>query len=699
MLMFAVAACAGRTAVTPAAVSRYVPPNDEPGVAPIWSVPSNAGRAEAIADGALVVQLERMVDRRELFGVAVYDVASGKELWHRDGPLPVRGTPLFLVDGQSLERVDVRTGHVLWRSRALCPQYDQRPSYVTVVDASVYAGCNGGDLFRLDLVDGRVLASQDRISVDYYQQIEQLPHATLLVAGYASIGMYTRSAILRAQTLEPVQTFTPDLDLLGVRNDEAILADVCCRGTPDTNSPGAVEGVSLTTGDTLWSTAIRPYHPPLPLSDVEPGAGVFVLAGDRLYVGTRTALFVYRTHDLSAIGSKAPRRELYYDLRERPEVYGGRYLAISEGKGSTIRRSALFDTITARELWSDASRPWSAPPPVGTPTIAEMYSVTPTDRRFILMRVSDGRILPIHTGCYLQAANERYAAALCGGRRGQMPQLALFDFHSGERVAALPSEAPAAQATESAKAPLPTVDPLLARWTQHKWNIVGSTDEMYFFGRDPNGIVAVRRKSGAVEWQNTSVCSAASMAKIINGILYVACPGTIAILDRADGRVARKRSVGIYGFNAIVPASDRAIVLEGWNDGAALSNDIAILDRNTLQAITTLQMSDSTFLGVIGDRAYVDDWCCFGRADQYRPATIYSISLKDDSTTQPVDLYPEPDLHPARMQPLGQGERNYMEGDYFYVVTPNYTYRYDVRDLNSPPERTVTPRNSAVNPN
>ena len=639
-----------------------------------------------------------MVDRRGLIGVAVYDIASGKELWRREGPVPVRGTPLFLADGQNLERVDIRTGNVLWHSRALCPQVNESPSYVQTINVSVYAGCDGGDLFRLNLADGRVLASQGQISVDNYQQIQLLSPATLAVRGYASIGMYSRSAILRAQTLAPIQMFTPDLDILGVRKGEAIVADVCCRGTPDTNSPGGLLDVSLATGKTLWSAAIHPYHPPLPLSDVEPGAGVFVLAGDRLYVGTRTALFVYRLDDLRALGSGAPRREMYSDLRDRPEVYDGRYLGISEGKGATVRRSALFDTMTAKELWSDASGPWSAPSQLETSTVAEMYNVTPSYRRFSLMRLSDGKMLPIDTGCYLQAANDRYAVTLCGGR-GHLPALTLFDFDSDENAAALMTEAPVSQTAQSPQASLPTADPVLARWTQHQWNLIGSTAQTYFFGRDPNGIVAVSRKSGGVAWQNNSVCSVVDKAEIVNGILYIGCPETIAILDRIDGRVVGKKGIGIYGFNAIVPAGDNAVVVEGWNDGAALRSDMAILNKNTLKPIVERQMSDSTFLGVIGDRVYIDDWCCFGRPDRYRPATIYSISLKDGSTTQPFDLYPEPDLHPARMQPLGQGERNYLEGDYFYVVTPNFTYRYDVRSLKSPPVRTVTPSNSPGNPN
>ena len=691
-LAVAVVACAGRTAPTSAAVSSYAGPNNEPGVAPKWSLSGVRGRAVAIADGAVIVQTGRLVNRQNVYGIAGYDIGSGKELWRREGPQSLRGSPQFFAEDGSIERVNLRTGDVLWRSREVCARaiaYPQAIAYVKAVEGSVYAGCAGGALFRLDPADGRVLASQDPISVDDYQRIVPLPHATLAVAGYASIGMYALSAILHERTLEPVApagTFTADLNVLGIYNDEAIVADVCCRGTPDTNSPGAILGVSLQNGDIHWSVAIRPYHPPLPLSDVEPGAGVFALAGGRLYVGTRTALFVYRIGDLRADGAKASRRELYSDLRDRPQLYDGRYLGISEGQDATVRRSALFDTMTGRELWSDASRPWSTPP--GAPqtlTAVEMYAVTPGDRHFALLRLSDGKMLPIDTGCYLQAADERYAVALCG-KRGRLPELALFDFDSAETA---PPEAPVAPTAATVRA-TPETDAVLARWTGHSWGLAGSTAETYFFGRNPNGVVAVNRKSGTIAWQNRTICSGVTKAAVVNEILYAACPSTVAILRRADGHVAHEQSVGIYGFNAIVPAGERAVVVEGWNDGAALSTALAILDKNTLHPITNRELSDSTFLGVIGDRAYIDDWCCFGRPDQYRPATIYSISLEDGSASEPIDLYPEPDLHPAREQPLGQGEQNYLKGGYFYVVTTSYTYRYDVRNLDAPPVRSVT---------
>lgn len=101
-------------------------------------------------------------------------------------------------------------------------------------------------------------------------------------------------------------------------------------------------------------------------------------------------------------------------------------------------------------------------------------------------------------------------------------------------------------------------------------------------------------------------------------------------------------------------------------------------------------MTDSTLLGVIGDRAYIDDWCCFGRPDVYQPATIYSISLKNGSESVHINLAPDPEAHPALQQPLGQGGHNYVIGKHFYVVVGPVTYRYNLFDLHRPPTRLTT---------
>lgn len=182
-----------------------------------------------------------------------------------------------------------------------------------------------------------------------------------------------------------------------------------------------------------------------------------------------------------------------------------------------------------------------------------------------------------------------------------------------------------------------------------------------------------------------------------HGNLFIGCSGGAIVVAGIDGRVLRSTHVPMDGINMIEPAGPSAVAINGWNDGAALQNGLSILRTSTLKAIVAHAMPDSTYLGTIGDYAFIDDWCCNGRADEYLPATIYSISLTDGTESKHVDLAPDSQAHPADSQPLGQGEWNYMIGTSLYVVVGPITYRYDVRDLRSGPIRLSTPPQLRLN--
>lgn len=186
-------------------------------------------------------------------------------------------------------------------------------------------------------------------------------------------------------------------------------------------------------------------------------------------------------------------------------------------------------------------------------------------------------------------------------------------------------------------------------------------------------------------------CRYAQAANTIGGNLYIGCSeGHIAVLD-PQGHVLASGTVPMYGIGSIVPAGADAIAISGFNDGATLRNELSILRATTLKPIVRHYMTDSTFLGILGDRAYIDDWCCNGRAEVYQPATIYSVSLKNGTESEHIDLAPDPQAHPGSLQPIGQGEHNYLIGKYFYVVVGPVTYRYDVGYLQRPPKRFATP--------
>jgi hypothetical protein len=182
-------------------------------------------------------------------------------------------------------------------------------------------------------------------------------------------------------------------------------------------------------------------------------------------------------------------------------------------------------------------------------------------------------------------------------------------------------------------------------------------------------------------------CLNAHAENRINGALYIGCRGGY-IAQIHPGRTARGARVLMDGINSILPAGNDAVAISGWASGAALRAEVTILRTSTMRPIMK-EAADSTFLGVRGDRAYIDDWCCFGRGDFYRPATIYAVSLKDGTESPRVDLWPDAKSHLGN-QPLGLGEHNYMLGNYFYVVVGLVTYRYDVRDLKRAPLRLRT---------
>lgn len=191
-------------------------------------------------------------------------------------------------------------------------------------------------------------------------------------------------------------------------------------------------------------------------------------------------------------------------------------------------------------------------------------------------------------------------------------------------------------------------------------------------------------------------CESAQLQNIINGTVYITCSEgapkwttRIVALTRR-GQVLASAHVPIYAVTRMEAAGTSAVAVAGYNDGAAMRNELSILHATTLRPIVNHPMTDSTFLGVIDDRAYIDDYCCFGRGGKYQPATIYSVSLKDGSQSQPVDLAPDPEFH-SGYPPVGQGAWNYLIGRYFYVVVSPITYRYDVFDLQKPPKRMATP--------
>ncbi len=245
--------------------------------------------------------------------------------------------------------------------------------------------------------------------------------------------------------------------------------------------------------------------------------------------------------------------------------------------------------------------------------------------------------------------------------------------------------------------PMPSLPPLtpaqeaLVKWRERGWYEIASTNDRVYT-QSQSGLQALRASDASVVWRNPKCKPGGATLSIIGDELFTVCtPGFLSVLNANTGRILQTAPVRMDGINSVAVAGKEWLAVQGWSGGAALVNILVILRRNTLQPINDRPITDGTFLGVIGDRAYIDDWCCHGRADEYRPATIYSISLRDGTQSAPVDLRPDPNRHPANLQPLGQGEHNYMQGHYLYVPVDDVLYRYDILHLRLPPKRTRIP--------
>jgi hypothetical protein len=230
---------------------------------------------------------------------------------------------------------------------------------------------------------------------------------------------------------------------------------------------------------------------------------------------------------------------------------------------------------------------------------------------------------------------------------------------------------------------------LVLKWRRNGWfEVASAAHRSYMEHNSGAGLQAVDTTQGVVIWRNPHCRPVGAAVSILGSELFTACtPEHLTVLSADDGHVLRTAALPMYGVNRVVPASKEWLAVQGWDEGAAIVNRLVIVRRDTLEPITRKAITDGTFLGVIGDLAYIDDWCCNGRADEYRPATVYWISLRDGKQGEPIDLRPDPDQHPANLQPIGQGEHNYMRGRYLYVPVGDVVYRYDVFDLRVPPYR------------
>jgi succinate dehydrogenase hydrophobic anchor subunit len=172
-------------------------------------------------------------------------------------------------------------------------------------------------------------------------------------------------------------------------------------------------------------------------------------------------------------------------------------------------------------------------------------------------------------------------------------------------------------------------------------------------------------------WQNGDA--------VISGNALVAESDSGAIaLDARSGRLMWRDS----GVAHALTVRDGIAI----SDGAALRDFVEIINCKNLRPILSSR-TDTSLLGTIGSDAVLDDWCCNGRPEEYRPGTIYHIDLLNGIESPHVDLRPEPSRFPLP-RPIGQGAQMYLLGTQLYLAVDTTLYWYgDARKPWATPRR------------
>jgi hypothetical protein len=208
----------------------------------------------------------------------------------------------------------------------------------------------------------------------------------------------------------------------------------------------------------------------------------------------------------------------------------------------------------------------------------------------------------------------------------------------------------------------------------------------------PSGRVVSRSlHKGTLRWARDAVCAASKvlLSRRDASDLIVGCQeGRIARIDIATGRVlASTDSFSGKTIGRIVTLGSGAYGIEGWTSGAALRSWILIIDKVSLEPLMPVQ-TEANILGAVGETAVIEDFCCNGRPDVYRPATIFTVDLNSGYRSTEVDLRPEPDRYPADKRPIGQGSRSLLAHGRLYLAVDQSLYYFgDPRSLLNAPKR------------
>jgi putative pyrroloquinoline-quinone binding quinoprotein len=215
------------------------------------------------------------------------------------------------------------------------------------------------------------------------------------------------------------------------------------------------------------------------------------------------------------------------------------------------------------------------------------------------------------------------------------------------------------------------------------------------YGGATGTVASLALSNGRVLWERRAVCPIPTDGAPVGGVavivrhaddLIVGCNGgRLVRISAASGRI-RARSESAFVAERIwdiVPLGSCAYGINGSSSGATIRQHAAILDCKRLRVIVPEQ-DEMQILGSIGNIAVLDERCCNGPPNVYRPATIVRANLTTGALSPAVDLTPEPNRYP----PDRIGSAAMLDGNELYLIVDRSLYRYgDPRSLSASPQR------------
>ena len=233
------------------------------------------------------------------------------------------------------------------------------------------------------------------------------------------------------------------------------------------------------------------------------------------------------------------------------------------------------------------------------------------------------------------------------------------------------------------------------RWSSSDAGGTAAMDDTTVYASGPGNhtvsVVALNAASGAVRWRSADVCAGGlygtrvTFFQLFGGRLYAGCGERLSRIDAQTGRILLAVvPLAVNNYYPLQQAGPNVLAISGWGDGAALHELLVVVRERDFSALGQPRQ-DAIFLGVRGNEALLDDRCCWGRPDEYRPATIVKVSLAGGKADDPIDLRPDPQKFTAP-RPVGQGSGTALVNGRIFLHIAPMLYEYDPCCLTGAPK-------------